>query len=155
MHVIFVPIFLRVASIIKHFSHYWTFVRGIHRLPVDSPLKGRWRGVFDGFFDVPLNKLLSKQWMLSMWRHYNDWFSGNRIAHLREYRWSNPGIDIIWLKTITKHNKARIICIVFIMHCTSPWTLNLFLSLSRDPHLSKCILTPPRKLFSHCCHVSP
>ena len=28
----------------KHFPPYWTFVRGIHRLPVNSPHKGQWRG---------------------------------------------------------------------------------------------------------------
>ena len=28
----------------KHFPGYWLFVRGIHRSPVDSPHKGRWRG---------------------------------------------------------------------------------------------------------------
>ena len=28
----------------KHFPRYWRFVRGIHRLPVNSPHKGQWRG---------------------------------------------------------------------------------------------------------------
>ena len=28
----------------KHFPRYWTFARGIHRLPVNSPHKGQWRG---------------------------------------------------------------------------------------------------------------
>ena len=28
----------------KHFPHYWGFVRGIHRSPVNSPHKGQWRG---------------------------------------------------------------------------------------------------------------
>ena len=28
----------------KHFPRYWLFVRGIHRSPVNSPHKGRWRG---------------------------------------------------------------------------------------------------------------
>ena len=28
----------------KHFPHYWPFVRGIHRSPVNSPRKGQWRG---------------------------------------------------------------------------------------------------------------
>ena len=28
----------------KHFLHYWPFVRGIHRWPVDSPHKGQWHG---------------------------------------------------------------------------------------------------------------
>ena len=27
----------------KHFPHYWPFVRGIHRSPVNSPHKGQWR----------------------------------------------------------------------------------------------------------------
>ena len=29
----------------KHFPHYWPFVRGIHRSPVNSPHKGQWRRV--------------------------------------------------------------------------------------------------------------
>ena len=28
----------------KHFPRYWTFVRGIHRFPVNSTHKGQWRG---------------------------------------------------------------------------------------------------------------
>ena len=28
----------------KHFPPYWPCVRGIHRLPVNSPHKGQWRG---------------------------------------------------------------------------------------------------------------
>ena len=28
----------------KHFPRYWPFVRGIRRSPVNSPLKGQWRG---------------------------------------------------------------------------------------------------------------
>ena len=28
----------------KHFTCYWSFVRGIHRSPVNSPQKGSWRG---------------------------------------------------------------------------------------------------------------
>ena len=30
----------------KHFPHYWPFVRGIHRSPVNSPHKGQWRGAW-------------------------------------------------------------------------------------------------------------
>ena len=30
----------------KHFPRYWPFVRGIHRSPVNPPLKGQWRGSF-------------------------------------------------------------------------------------------------------------
>ena len=28
----------------KHFPRHWTFVRGIHRWPVNSPHKSQWRG---------------------------------------------------------------------------------------------------------------
>ena len=28
----------------KHFPRYWSFVRGIHRSPVNAPHKGQWRG---------------------------------------------------------------------------------------------------------------
>ena len=37
----------------KHFPHYWLFVRGSHRWPVNSPHKGQWRGalVFSLIFD--------------------------------------------------------------------------------------------------------
>ena len=28
----------------KHFPLYWSFLRGIHRSPVNSPQKGQWRG---------------------------------------------------------------------------------------------------------------
>ena len=42
----------------KHFPRYWPFVRWIHRW---IPHKGRWRGALDVFFDLHLNKRLSKQ----------------------------------------------------------------------------------------------
>ena len=42
----------------KHFPRYWPFVRGIHWWPVNSPHKGKWRGAFDVFFDLCLNKQL-------------------------------------------------------------------------------------------------
>ena len=62
----------------KHFPHYWPFVRGIHRSPVNSPHKGQWGGALM-FFYLRLNKWLSKQlwgWWFetpscSLWRHCN------------------------------------------------------------------------------------
>ena len=45
----------------KHFPRCWPFVWGIHRSSVNSPDKGQWRGVFYVFFDLHLNKRLSKQ----------------------------------------------------------------------------------------------
>ena len=37
----------------KHFPLYWPFVRGIHRWPVNSPLKGQWRGALMFFLSAP------------------------------------------------------------------------------------------------------
>ena len=65
----------------KHFPHYWPFVWGIHRSPVNSPHKGQWRGALMfslictringwvnnhmiGYFDMPSRPL---------WRHCNGW----------------------------------------------------------------------------------
>ena len=36
----------------KHFPRYWSFVRGIHRSPVDSPYKGQWRGTLMFFLSA-------------------------------------------------------------------------------------------------------
>ena len=65
-----------------HFPRYWQFVRGIHRSPVNSgefPAQRPVTRSFDVFFDLRLNKRLSKQswgWWFEMssrplWRHFN------------------------------------------------------------------------------------
>ena len=59
----------------KHFPRNWTFVPGIHRFPTQRPVTRS----FDVFFDLRLNKRLSKQpwgWWFetpswSLWRHFN------------------------------------------------------------------------------------
>ena len=45
----------------KHFLRYWHFVRGIHRSPVNSPHTKASEAEFGVFFDLRLNKRLSKQ----------------------------------------------------------------------------------------------
>ena len=83
----------------KHFPRYWPFVRGIHRSPVNSPHKRPVTRSFDIYFDLRLNKRLSKQsrcWWLetpsrSLWRHRNvyvkscyNWSSHNETwSHFR------------------------------------------------------------------------
>ena len=64
----------------KHFPCYWPFVRGIHRSLVNSPAQRPVTRSFDVFFDLHLNKRLSKQWwgwwfetpLHPLWRHCND-----------------------------------------------------------------------------------
>ena len=64
----------------KHFLHYWPFVRGIHRSPVNSPHKDQWRGALRfSLIYTRINKRLSKQWwgwwfestLCPLWCHYN------------------------------------------------------------------------------------
>ena len=63
----------------KHFPRYRPFVWGIHRSLVNSPHKGPVMRSFDVFFDLRLNKRLSKQsqgWWFEtpscpLWRHRN------------------------------------------------------------------------------------
>ena len=59
-------------------KHYWPFVGGIHRSPVNSPQRPLMRS-FDVFFDLRMNKRLRKQswcWWFEtlsrpLWRHCN------------------------------------------------------------------------------------
>ena len=67
----------------RHFPHYWLFVRGIHRSPVNSPHKGQWCGALMFSLICALNKWLSKQswdWWFETpsrsWRRHCDWSVG-------------------------------------------------------------------------------
>ena len=63
----------------KHFPRYWPFVRGIHRDNGEFPAQRPVTLSFDVFFDLRLNKRLSKQsqgWWFEtlsrpLWRHRN------------------------------------------------------------------------------------
>ena len=79
----------------KHFPRSWPFVRGIHQSPANSPHKSQWRGNFDVFVDLRLNKRLSKQWWgwwfetpsRPLWRHSTVIWStrideGNEVRRL-------------------------------------------------------------------------
>ena len=55
----------------KHFPRYWSFVRGIHRSPVNSPHKGQWRGAL----------------MFSMiCARINGWLNNGKAVDLRRHR---------------------------------------------------------------------
>ena len=55
----------------KHFPRYWPFVRGIHRSPVKSPLKGQWRGAL--MFTLICARI-------------NGWVNNREAGDLRRYR---------------------------------------------------------------------
>ena len=55
----------------KQFPRYWPFVPGIHRSPVNSPHKGRWRGAL--MFSL-----------ICVW--INGWVNNREAGDLRRYR---------------------------------------------------------------------
>ena len=63
----------------KHFPHYWPFVRGIHRLPVNSPHKGQWRGAL--MFSL-----------VCVWMH--GWVNTGEAGDLRRHR-AHYGVTVM------------------------------------------------------------
>ena len=55
----------------KHLPRFWSFVRGIHRSPVNSPHKGQWRGAL--MFSL-----------ICVW--INDKVNSRKAGDLRRYR---------------------------------------------------------------------
>ena len=55
----------------KHFPRYWSFVRGIHRSPVNSPHKGQWHGAL-------MCSLICTR--------INRWVNNGEAGDLRRYR---------------------------------------------------------------------
>ena len=55
----------------KHFPRYWPFVRGIHRLTVNSPHKGQWRGAL--MFSLICTRI-------------NTWVNNHEADDLRRHR---------------------------------------------------------------------
>ena len=78
----------------RHFPRYWPFERGIHRSPVNSLHKGKWRRALMLFLSAP-EKRLSKQsrgWWFEtpsrpLWHHCN------------EYNKKDMGADLLHIET--------------------------------------------------------
>ena len=101
----------------KHFPRYWPFERGIHRSLVNSPHKGQWRGALIFFFDLRLNKRLSKQpwgWWFEtlprpLWRHSDEMIISSiarRVCLLihdtnsKAVHWNRHGWVISWFNVL-------------------------------------------------------
>ena len=62
----------------KHFPRYWSFVRGIHRFPVNSPHKGQWCGALIFFLICTrINGWVNKWW---------DWWFETPSRPFRRHR---------------------------------------------------------------------
>ena len=76
----------------KHLPRCWSFVRGIHRSPVNSPNKGQWHGVFMFSF-------------ICAWTNgrVNNWGAGDLIRHRAHYAVTVKKFEIKYAMKITKH----------------------------------------------------
>ena len=76
-------------------------------LPVNSPHKGQWRGAFGVFFDLHLNKRLSKQswgWWFetSLWRHCKVLLSFWLLL-VWEACWTNSLVAVMCTSDVMRH----------------------------------------------------
>ena len=69
----------------KHFPHYWPFVRGIHRSPVNSPRKCQWRGAL--MFCLICASI-------------KDWINNGETGDLRRHRAHYDVIVMGWISFI-------------------------------------------------------
>ena len=87
----------------KHFPHYWPFVRGIHRSPVNSPHKGQWCGAL--MFSL-----------FCAWK--NGWVNNSEAGDLRPY---HAHYDVIVMMICASKRIHYIPMIVFVcLHFTIP-----------------------------------
>ena len=81
----------------KHFLHYWPFVRGVHRSPVNSLHKGQWRGA--------LMFSLICAWL-------NSWINNGEAGDLRRNRAHYDITIMLWHKI----DGLVSICCVFLLN---------------------------------------
>ena len=76
----------------KHFPRYCHFVRGIHRCPVNSPHKGRWRGA--------LMFSLICAWI-------NAWVNNREAGDLRRHR-AHHDVSVMSFRLLIERNSANV-----------------------------------------------
>ena len=89
----------------KLFPRYWPFARGIHRWPLDSPHKGQCRGAL--MFSL-----------ICAWT--NGWVNNRDAGDSRRHR-GHYDVTVMYCKHITKHNKARTMCMIIEVWCIQNW----------------------------------
>ena len=75
----------------KHFPRYWSFVRRIHRSPLNSPHKGQWRGAL--MFSL-----------ICAWR--NGWVNNRDAGDLRRHR-AHYDVIVLLLTLVSEVNHLR------------------------------------------------
>ena len=101
----------------KHFPVYWPFVQGIHRLPVNSPHKGQWRGAII----FPLN---------CAWT--NTRANNREAGDLRRHR---AHYDVTVMQT--KHNKVHTESIVQVIYYINFFASHLALGTIINQYINR------------------
>ena len=81
----------------EHFPHYWPFVWGMHRSPVNSPHKGQWRGAL--IFSL-----------ICAW--INGWLNNRKAGNLRCHR-AHYDVTVIILRVKGQQTPTGIMLYMF------------------------------------------
>ena len=105
----------------KYFPCNWPFVRGIHRLPVNSPHKDQWRGAL--MFAL-------------IWGWINGWVNKREAGDLRRHR-AHPYVIVMVIRCLS--------CPIFLMNVPDAFIVKEVWQHHHPPHCFngwpfKCIL---------------
>ena len=84
----------------KHFPHYWPFVRGIPRSPVNSPHKGQWRGAL--MFTL-------------IWARINGWINNREAGNVRHYR-GHYDVTVMEAHAVISQSHTRLLNLIVMQH---------------------------------------
>ena len=125
----------------KHFPHYWPFVRGIHRSPVNSTHKSQWRGaLLFTLICAPINGWVNNceagdlrhnpthydviVMVSVIWPRWVDWSSRLIAAGLHddENMWE-PFLNY-WSSVLRliQHSKLVIVHVFHVLYCMISWS---------------------------------
>ena len=116
----------------KHFPRYWSFVRGIHRSPVNFPHKGQWRG--------SLIILLICTWM-------NGWVNNREAVDLRRHHAHYDVTVMLYVSSDVQHSPFG--------RLTINWLFSLPSGRARSGRVSLANVSFPKNDFKLCllwCH---
>ena len=104
----------------KHFPRYWSFVRGIHRSPVNSRHKGQWRGALMFY-------------LICAWT--NRWVNNREAGDLRRHQ-AHYDVSVM-IKTVAISSipcDAYTLCLCIPIHVT--WWGHLNIPNGIESHLN-------------------
>ena len=84
----------------KHFPHYWPFVRGIHRSPVNFPHKGQWCGALMIYL---------------IWTWINAWVNNCEAGDLRCYLAHYDVIVMQWCTLDVSEVTPQVISLIHVI----------------------------------------